>query len=199
MSRGTLQWRHNERNGVSNHQPHNCLVNRLFGRWSKKTSKLRVTSLCAGNSPRTGEFPAQRASNAANVSIWWRHHRIIMSDQGGLNGTVIPFVRCTSKNGIFNVSDKTSLPFHEEEFQEHTSPQCRKTAENLFSLFVHPQQNLARKGLIILLKWWIVEWSTAHLTLIISVSSSPNCWGRVYDRINQIKRYFHSNFIPRTR
>ena len=43
-------------------------------RKSKKTSKLRVTGLCAGNSPVTGEFPAQRASNADNVSIWWRHH-----------------------------------------------------------------------------------------------------------------------------
>ena len=28
----------------------------------------------AGNSPGTAEFPAQRASNAENVSIWWRHH-----------------------------------------------------------------------------------------------------------------------------
>ena len=36
--------------------------------------KLRVTGLCAGNSPVTGEFPAQSASNAENVSIWWRHH-----------------------------------------------------------------------------------------------------------------------------
>ena len=36
----------------------------------KKTSKLRVTGLCAGKSPVTGEFPAQRASNAENVSIW---------------------------------------------------------------------------------------------------------------------------------
>ena len=26
------------------------------------------------NSPGTGEFPAQMASNAENVSIWWRHH-----------------------------------------------------------------------------------------------------------------------------
>ena len=43
-------------------------------RKSKKTSKLRVTGLCAGNSPVTGEFPAQRASNVQNVSIWWRHH-----------------------------------------------------------------------------------------------------------------------------
>ena len=43
-------------------------------RRSKKTSKLCVTGLCVGNSPVTGEFPAQRASNAENVSIWWRHH-----------------------------------------------------------------------------------------------------------------------------
>ena len=41
---------------------------------SKKTSKLRVTGLCAWNSPVTDEFPAQMASNAENVSIWWRHH-----------------------------------------------------------------------------------------------------------------------------
>ena len=39
-----------------------------------KHQKLRVTGLCAGNSPVTGEFPAQMASNAENVSIWWRHH-----------------------------------------------------------------------------------------------------------------------------
>ena len=53
-----------------------CLRNRLFGRRSKKTSMIRVTGLCAGNSPvpaGPGEFPAQRASNAENVSIWWRH------------------------------------------------------------------------------------------------------------------------------
>ena len=39
-----------------------------------KTSKLHVTGLCEGNSPVTGEFPAQRASNAENASIWWCHH-----------------------------------------------------------------------------------------------------------------------------
>ena len=69
-----LHWRHNDHGGVSNHQPHDCLLNRLFRRRSKKTSKLCVTGLCAGNSPLTGEFPAQRASYAENVSIWWRHH-----------------------------------------------------------------------------------------------------------------------------
>ena len=68
------QWRHNGHNGVSNHQPPDCLLNRLFLRRSKKTSKLRVTGLCVGNSPATGEFPAQMASNAENVIIGWRHH-----------------------------------------------------------------------------------------------------------------------------
>ena len=62
-----LRWRHNELDGVSDYQPHDCLLNRLFGRRSKKTSKLRVTGLCAGNSPGAGEFPAQKASNAENV------------------------------------------------------------------------------------------------------------------------------------
>ena len=71
---GSLQWCHNEHDSVSNHQPHIWLLNRLFGRRSKKTSKLRVTGLYVGNSPGTGEFPAQMASNAENVSIWWRHH-----------------------------------------------------------------------------------------------------------------------------
>ena len=64
----------NEREGVSNHQPQDCLLNRLFRHRSNKASKLCVTSLCLGNTPVTGEFPAQRASNAESVSIWWRHH-----------------------------------------------------------------------------------------------------------------------------
>ena len=70
----TLQRRHNELAGVSNHQHQGCVLNRLFKRRSEKTSKLRITGICAGNSPVTGEIPAQRASNAKNVSIWWRHH-----------------------------------------------------------------------------------------------------------------------------
>ena len=58
----SLRWRHNGRD---------CS---LFRRRSKKTSQFRVTGLCAGISPGTGEFPAQMASNAEYVSIWWRHH-----------------------------------------------------------------------------------------------------------------------------
>ena len=74
----SLHWRHNGRDSVSNHQPHDCLLKRLFRRRSNKTSKLRVTGLCTGNSPGTGEFPAQMASNAENVSICWRHHGVII-------------------------------------------------------------------------------------------------------------------------
>ena len=72
-----LQWRYNGRDGVSNHQPHHSLLNRLFRRRSKKTPKLLVTDLFAGNSPVTGQFPVQMASNAENVPIWW-HHKIHM-------------------------------------------------------------------------------------------------------------------------
>ena len=58
---------------ASHHQPHDCLLNHLLRLRSKKTSKLHVTGLYAGNSPVTGEFPAQMASNAEKVSIWWCH------------------------------------------------------------------------------------------------------------------------------
>ena len=69
----SLKWCHNGCDGISNHQPHDCLLNRLFRRRSKKTSKPCITGLCAGNSLVTGEFLAERAKNAENVSIWWCH------------------------------------------------------------------------------------------------------------------------------
>ena len=70
----SLQWRHNGHEVYSNQRRLDCLFNHLFRRRSKKTSKLRVTVLSEANSSVTGQFPAQRASNAENVSIWWRHH-----------------------------------------------------------------------------------------------------------------------------
>ena len=82
---GALLWRHNGHGGISNHQPHDCLLNRSFRRRSKKTSKLHVTGLCEGNSPMTGEFPSQRASNAENVSISWRHHSYMNPYPSGIN------------------------------------------------------------------------------------------------------------------
>ena len=99
----TLHWRHNGHGSVSNHQPHDCLLNCLFRRRSKKISKLRVTGLCAGNSPETDEFPAQMASNAENVSIWWRHHDkpelvqviIRLASSKGLKPMVTRFIYAT--------------------------------------------------------------------------------------------------------
>ena len=40
----------------------------------QRKHQFHVTGLCVGNLSGTGEFPAQMASNAENVSIWWRHH-----------------------------------------------------------------------------------------------------------------------------
>ena len=53
------------------------LLKRLFGRRSKKTSKLRVPGLCARKSSATGEFLAQMASNVESVSIGWCHHVLV--------------------------------------------------------------------------------------------------------------------------
>ena len=65
----TLEWRHNGRYSVSNHQPHDCLLNRLSRRRSKKRIKApRHWHLC-GNSPGTSEFSTQRASNTEMFSF----------------------------------------------------------------------------------------------------------------------------------
>ena len=58
------QWRYNERDDLSIHLRLDCLLNRLFRCISKKIPKLRVPGLWEVNLPVTGEFPAQRASNA---------------------------------------------------------------------------------------------------------------------------------------
>ena len=62
----SLQWRHNERHGVSNHRHIACFFHLLFKQPLKKTSKLRVIGLCEGNPAVT--------SNAKNVSICWHYH-----------------------------------------------------------------------------------------------------------------------------
>ena len=69
----TLQWRHNDHDGISNHQPHGCLLNRLQTQINENIKAPRHWPLC-GEFTGTGEFPAQRASYGENVSIWWRHH-----------------------------------------------------------------------------------------------------------------------------
>ena len=81
----SLQWRHNDHDNVANHQPHGCLLNHLFRRRSKKTSKLRVTGLCVGkspgpvNSPHKGPvtrkmFPFDYVIMSTLAACWPLHH-----------------------------------------------------------------------------------------------------------------------------
>ena len=69
-----LRWRHNWHDGVSNHQPHNCLLNRVVRRRSKKTSKPRVTGPCVGShrSPVNSrhKWPVTRKNFHLMTSSW---------------------------------------------------------------------------------------------------------------------------------
>ena len=42
----------------------------------QRKHQISASLVFVGNSQVTGEFPAQRACNVENVSIWWRHHVI---------------------------------------------------------------------------------------------------------------------------
>ena len=68
-----LQWRHNERDCILNHRRLYCLLSFCSSADQRKHESSASLAFVKGNSPVTGEFPAQRASKAENVSIWWRH------------------------------------------------------------------------------------------------------------------------------
>ena len=69
-----LQWRHNERDGVSNHGV-------LLSPGADQRKHQHSAPLAFVSRP---DIPSQRASNAEKVSIWWRHH-----DCGVSAGTMI--------------------------------------------------------------------------------------------------------------
>ena len=67
--------------------------------------------LWAGKSPGTGEFPAQMASYAENVSIWWRHHATTLKGRDishNVTGNVYQWwmVMCRHTFGIININRK---------------------------------------------------------------------------------------------
>ena len=111
--RGTasLQWRHNGCDGVSNHQPHDCLLNRLFRHRSKKISKLRVTVPLWGEFTGDRWFPAQRNSNAEKVSIWWRHHFAEYGFRLGLHNLAL-FSICFHKSAVMSLCFISFPPLH---------------------------------------------------------------------------------------
>ena len=96
-----LQWRRNERHGVSNQLRPLCLFNCWFRRRSKKTSKLRVTGLCEGNSAVTGEFPHKRSVKQKMFSfddvtmrgLWCQFPDLFL----------IEYMECTKAMAIINV------------------------------------------------------------------------------------------------
>ena len=75
----SLKWRHDERDGVSNHRRLDCLLKRCWGADQRKHQ-----SSGEGNLLVTSGFPSQRASNAKNASIWWRHHVKILRPSNSL-------------------------------------------------------------------------------------------------------------------
>ena len=113
-----LQWHHNEPGGVTNRRLCECLLSRLFRPRSKKTSKPRVTGLCEGNSPVTGEFPTQRASNAEHVSIWWRHH-VCLDAVELISRTVCSTVRLQTLNMDHHCKWKNiiAISFHSDKMK----------------------------------------------------------------------------------
>ena len=73
--------------------------------WKHQSSAL--LALCEGNSPVTGWFPAQRANNAENASIWWRHNAVpliihpnpeILGSKQFPVESALPAIRRTSKS-----------------------------------------------------------------------------------------------------
>ena len=64
--------------------------------YQRKHQSSASLAVCAGNSLVTGEFPAQTASNAENVSILWRHHANVNCTEFGKRGKFL-FRRSTRK------------------------------------------------------------------------------------------------------
>ena len=111
-----LRWRHNDHAGVSNHQPHGCLLHRLFRRRWNKTSKLRVTGFCAGNSPDKGPvtrkmFPfhdvimpltwdtnicSAKFGHCITLSLF--HNKVILHQVSGLAAGWTWQVRCRARH-----------------------------------------------------------------------------------------------------
>ena len=195
--RSSLRWRHNGQDDVSNHQPHHCLLNHLFRRRSKKTSKLRITGLCARNSAVTGEFPAQMASNTENITIWWRHHvywigttcRSLVDSRGPLYWHGLTLIQACISNYIhYKVSSvwrhaisqmKTDLLFN-----GHRSPKLIQhwiesgvlklshTFEariQMFMLHTHYSGVPNNRGVI----WWRHQMETFSALLALCAGNSP--------------------------
>ena len=83
----------------------------------QRKSKLRVNGLCEGNPHVTGGFPSQRASNAENVSIWWRYHDFVKK-------CAQVFI---AKNSLTGIAWKYGLYIETGPISEKTTWNCQDT------------------------------------------------------------------------
>ena len=96
-----LYWRHNDHDGVSNHQPRGCLLSPFIQTQIKENIKAPRHWPLYGEFTGTGEFPAQRASYAENVSNWWRHH--VLQIRKATNGYI-------TEQSFSNININTKKP-----------------------------------------------------------------------------------------
>ena len=103
---------------------YSILLNRLFRRRSKKEPKLRVTGLCEGNSPVTGEFPYKGPVTQKMFSF----DGVVM-----ISGWLGQFNHCCSPGSLgvqasatmlFIMQNKLIIVFCDEVFQLPVSFQC---------------------------------------------------------------------------
>ena len=74
----SLQWRHNVHDGVSNHQPHHCLLNRFSSADQRKHQSSASLAFVWGLHRWPVNSPCEWPVTRKNISIWWRHHVIYM-------------------------------------------------------------------------------------------------------------------------
>ena len=74
-----------------------------FGIEQRKHQSSALQAPCEGNPPVTGGFPSQRASNAENVSIWWRHH---VHHCWGHRGCILTFYSNHLQSFFFQITYK---------------------------------------------------------------------------------------------
>ena len=128
----TSQW-------ASNHRQLDGLFNYSIWPISKKHQSPALLALCEGNSPVTGEFPAQRASNAEKASIWWRHHALnkLCSERSKFGKPLVSL--------LFLVSSSPGKPFlRDYKYRSYnTLTMCQEcTEEHRPQAFVYTVKNI---------------------------------------------------------
>ena len=120
----TLQWHHNERDGVSNHQPHHCLLNHCFRHRSKKTSMFRVTGGCFTNVSRALQNILSKFVYRRNRTSWENFKlKLCMCAQSHALGTHTKFrLEIRTLNVISSIVDFREIILESSRNVSETTP-----------------------------------------------------------------------------